>query len=448
MDLVTLESPDYYADGRDLGENYTYTSWLMSPCVKSGKLDCLHCHTSSGRYKFKAEEKANQACLPCHQNKVDNSTEHTHHKAGAPGNKCVSCHMPMTDFARMRRSDHSMRPPAPAATVAFKSPNACNQCHNDKPPQWADEQVRKWRSRDYQAPVLRVAGLVDAARKRDWSPLPDMLAYLDDKDHDEVFAASLLRLLRACQDQTKWPQILKSLNDRSPLIRAASAESLAVHPTKETASALLRATTDDYLVVRIRAAASLADFPDALLKDQDTSALKKATDEHLTSLLARPDQWSSHYNLGNYYLSRSRLDLALTSFETASKLDPGGVQPLVNVSIVHARMGNLEKAESALDNALRIDPASAAANFNMGLLKAEQGNLPASEQNLRAALRTDPTLGEAAYNLSVILSEDRPDEALTWAKKSAELRPDAPKYAYSLSFLQYKQGDIAGATEV
>ena len=37
FDLVTLENPDYYPDGRDLGENYTYTTWLMSPCVKVGQ---------------------------------------------------------------------------------------------------------------------------------------------------------------------------------------------------------------------------------------------------------------------------------------------------------------------------------------------------------------------------------------------------------------------------
>ena len=44
-DLVTLENPDFYPDGRDLGETFTHTGWLMSPCVKSGKLDCLHCHS-------------------------------------------------------------------------------------------------------------------------------------------------------------------------------------------------------------------------------------------------------------------------------------------------------------------------------------------------------------------------------------------------------------------
>ena len=56
FDLITLEHQDFYPDGRDLGENYTYTSWLMSPCVKSGKLDCNHCHTPSGRMRFQGEQ--------------------------------------------------------------------------------------------------------------------------------------------------------------------------------------------------------------------------------------------------------------------------------------------------------------------------------------------------------------------------------------------------------
>ena len=116
-DLVALENHDFYPDGRDLGENYTYTLWLTSPCVRAGRLDCVHCHTSSGRYKF-AGEKTNQSCLPCHQERVERATEHTRHKAGSEGNRCVSCHMPMTTFARMRRSDHSLRPPTPAVTLA------------------------------------------------------------------------------------------------------------------------------------------------------------------------------------------------------------------------------------------------------------------------------------------------------------------------------------------
>ena len=67
FDLVTLESPDYYPDGRDLGENYTMTGWSMSPCNRSGQLDCMHCHTSSGR--FRQKDDPNTSCAPCHEEK-------------------------------------------------------------------------------------------------------------------------------------------------------------------------------------------------------------------------------------------------------------------------------------------------------------------------------------------------------------------------------------------
>ena len=32
-----------------------------------------------------------------------------------------------------------MLPPTPAATIAFRSPNACNLCHKDKDAAWADQ---------------------------------------------------------------------------------------------------------------------------------------------------------------------------------------------------------------------------------------------------------------------------------------------------------------------
>ena len=115
----------------------------MSPCASSGKLDCNHCHTPSGRTRFEGE-KSNQSCMPCHEKQVKGAAEHGHHQAGSKGNECIACHMPMTRFAAMGRSDHSMRPPTPAATIAFKSPNACNLCHADHDAAWADDWVRKW----------------------------------------------------------------------------------------------------------------------------------------------------------------------------------------------------------------------------------------------------------------------------------------------------------------
>ena len=99
------------------------------------------------------------------------------------------------------------------------------------------------------------------------------------------------------------------------------------------------------------------------------------------------------------------------------------------------------RAEESLNKALKINPKSAAANFNMGLLKAEQNDLPKAEQYLRAALKEDPTLAVAAYNLCVITSKDRINEAVTWCRKAAELRPQDPKYAYTLAFYLNQKGD-------
>ncbi len=116
-DLTALESPDFYPDGRDLGENFTYTGWLMSSCLKSEKFDCLHCHTSTGAFRFAGE--ADRACLPCHQDVAAKGAAHSHHKPASAGSRCIGCHMPKTRFANMERSDHSMLPPTPAATVEF-----------------------------------------------------------------------------------------------------------------------------------------------------------------------------------------------------------------------------------------------------------------------------------------------------------------------------------------
>jgi len=445
--LVTLENPDYYPDGRDLGENYTYTSWLMSPCVKSGKLDCLKCHTSSGRYRFKDEAKANDACLPCHAERVAKAVKHIHHPPDKPGvpTKCISCHMPMTAFARMNRSDHSMLPPAPAATLQFGSPNACNACHKDKGAAWADQNVRQWQTRDYQAPVLHRAGLIVAAQKRDWEKLPEMLAYITSPGRDEVFAASLIRLTMPAPDARLIPAWLKAIQDPSPLVRAAAAEALSVRPGPESFQALVTAAGDSFRLVRVRAAASLAHYPDAWLKDADRDTVKQATGEYLASLTSRPDQWSSHYNLGNYYLNRGKVKEALASYDTALKIEPRAAMVMVNAAMAYARMDDKGMAEKSLRQAIKIAPDNSTAHYNLGLLKAEENRVKEAERELKEAFRLDPNLAAAAYNLCIITAKDRPAEALSWCRKAAALNPQEPRYAYTLAFYLKEQKDLQGA---
>jgi tetratricopeptide (TPR) repeat protein len=442
FDLVGFENADFYPDGRDLGENYTYTQWRLSPCAKSGQLDCIHCHTSSGRYRFKDAAKANDACLPCHAGQVANASAHTHHKDGSAGNECISCHMPMTEFARMRRTDHSMRPPTPATTLAYNSPNACNLCHTNKDAAWSEKYVREWRKRDYQKPVLERAALIAAARKQDWKKLPDILAYLTSPTHEEVQTVSLVRLLVDCPADDKWPALRNLLADRSPWVRASVAEGLGQRLDQANIATLIKATGDPFRLVRVRAATALAGIPDDSLPEGDRRQVQNAMSEVIDSMRSRPDDMASHYNLGNLYMSRSQMHDAAAEFETAIRLQPEGLPPYVNVALAYNALGQNDKAEASLRQALRLNPTNAAANLNLGMLLAEVGKIPEAEQAFRAAFKADTNSAQAAYNLGILLSKDHPEEALTWCRRAADLRPDNPQYGYTYAFYLYQVGKL------
>jgi tetratricopeptide (TPR) repeat protein len=446
FDLITLEHRDFYPDGRDLGENYTYTLWLMSPCVKSGQLDCLHCHTSSGRFRFK--DMPNNSCLPCHEKRVTDVADHSHHEASSKGNECISCHMPQTEFARMLRSDHSMLPPTPATSIIYRSQNACNICHDDQDAAWANRWIREWQKDDYQKPVLYRAGLINSARKNDWTRLPEMLTYLQNPDRDEVYRNSLIRLLRDCPSEEKWPVIIQSLRDPSPLVRSSAASALVGYYTPKAIEALLVAIRDEYRLVRIRAAATLAGLPIENLPLRAQGDLEAVFNEFERSMKSRPDNFFAHFNLGNYYMERGEAKKAITSFKFALKFRPEGVIALVNASIAYARLGKKDKAEEFLRRALIINPEDATANFNMGLLMAEINKPQAAKGFLHAALTTDPNMAEAAYNLGVLFAKENIDEAIKWSQKAAEQRPHIPKYAYTHAFYLYQKGQSERAVTV
>lgn len=449
FDLITLEHPDFYPDGRDLGENYTMTTWLMSPCVKSGQLDCTHCHTSSGRYRFRNAKNPNASCLPCHQERVENVADHTHHDANSTGSKCVLCHMPTTEFARMTRSDHSMRPPMPAATLKFESPNACNLCHEDEDASWSEDYVRKWHEEDYQLAVLEQASLVDEAQQGNWDRLEAILEYISSKNRDEVFATTLLRLLSGCESQAKWPVIIEVLQeDNSPLVRAAAAQALDGYVTSESVIALAKATCDKYRLVRVRAANGLSAISIKQLPGEYQASVKLATTELLKAFQAHPDDYASHYNLGNFHVQRGDHEKALTSYQTAIKLRPDFVPPYVNVAFVYNSMGRNDKAEASFLKAIALEPNNVTLHLNLGMLLGEMNRPKDAEKAFRSVLTADPNSAVAAYNLGVLLTSDQPSESLQWCRKAYLLEPDEGRYGYTYAFYLFQKGEVKEAITV
>lgn len=438
-DLITLEHPDYYPDGRDLGENYTFTSWRMSPCAKTGELDCMYCHTSSGRFRFK--DKPNNACTSCHQKKKGKLQAHSWHEEGVT--QCIQCHMPMTEFGGMMRSDHSMRPPMPSATIQYKSPNACNLCHKDKDAKWADEHVRKWHKQDYQKPVLEIVALIDQARKGNWTNLSDMLVYLQQEDKDEIFANSLIRLLRGHYDERIGKVLAKLLEgDPSPLIRSSAADRLEPYLSESTVPVLAAAAKDPSRLVRIRTVPTLAAVPESVIPADLRKTVQQASAEYITSMESRPDDATAHYNLGNYYAAKNKSKQAIHSYETSIKLQKDLILSYVNASLVYNRVGDNDTAAARLIQAVAIDPNNATAHLNLALLYGEMGEHQKAINHFRTTFKLDSASAVAAYNLSVLLGEKDTPQAIVWAKKACQIQPNKARYAYTLGFYLYRANRI------
>ena len=441
-DLVTYESRDYYPDGRDLGENYTYTSWRQSKCMRNSDLHCLTCHTSSGRYRFHDKETANQACMPCHASKVENFVVHARHKPKTRLTQCIQCHMPMTRFGNMNRSDHSMRPPMPAATIRFGSPNACNMCHKGQSPEWADKRVRRWHTDDYQAETLKLGTWIRQMRQQDYSDLADILAYIQSDERDEIFANSMIRLLNACSSPDKIPALLHVLKqDASPLCRSSAAEAFnGLLVSKEVVDALSEATADPYRLVRLRAAAVLAPVPDDQIPADKRAAVKGATKEFMEAMTARPDDAAGYFNLGNFYTGKNNTAKAISYFETSMRLRPDFAPAYINASMAYNQAGRNDKALATLDKVLELEPQAAAAHLNRALLLGEMGRLAEARKAFQATLTYDAKNAVAAYNLAVLNAPTNLKETLQWIRKASAWQPDNPKYVYTHAFYAWQAG--------
>ncbi|MFB3902851.1 MAG: tetratricopeptide repeat protein [Acidobacteriota bacterium] len=209
----------------------------------------------------------------------------------------------------------------------------------------------------------------------------------------------------------------------------------------QTREALIHASGDSRRLVRVRAAAALAECPANLIPERSRPNVEAALNELEKALRSRPDDWASNFDLGNFYLDRGRLSEARLSFERATRLRPDTLMPWVNLSITCARSGDNLGAGQALRRALQVQPDSPVANFNLALLKAEDGETAEAERLLRQVLKSEPGMHQAAYNLAVLLGE-RKDyrQAVLWCRRAVALCPEEGRYRETLALYLQRTG--------
>ncbi len=137
-----------------------------------------------------------------------------------------------------------------------------------------------------------------------------------------------------------------------------------------------------------------------------------------------PQSATAYKYIGNTYLHRGKLDLAMSYFQTGLRDNPDNVWLLNGMAMVHKSRNELGKAEEILLHALRLDPKDSGTYNNLGTVYFQKGDLEGARVNLQKALEMDPENGSAHTNLGAIhYQRNQWEEAMREFEKGMALSP-------------------------
>jgi Flp pilus assembly protein TadD len=93
-----------------------------------------------------------------------------------------------------------------------------------------------------------------------------------------------------------------------------------------------------------------------------------------------PQHLNTLNGLSTAYAFDKKLDLALTTFDKLTTLDPTNSQYFFNKGSVLQKAGRVAAARQAYEQALKIQPGDQRALFNLGTLLENQGNLKEAQK--------------------------------------------------------------------
>ncbi len=394
-----LQETLYQDDGQIEGEVYEYGSFLQSRMYAAG-VTCSDCHEP---HSLKLRVPGNGVCLQCHgQNKYD-TEKHHFHAAGSGGTQCVNCHMPARTYMVVDpRRDHSFRVPRPDLSVRLGTPNACGNCHANKPARWAADKVRQWYGHDPKS-YQNYAETLHAARTGATDAEARLLALLRDKDQPAIARASAAAELGHWLSENSLPALAGALGDTDPQVRAVAIEALASLPPDQLwqlAHPLLR---DPVRTVRMLAASALAGTPAEQVPLAERANLGRTIDEYLASLRFNADEPAAQVNLGNFHVARGEFAEAEQSYREALTIDPDWLPAYVNLADLYRQTNRDREGEALLREGMARQPKAAVLHHSLGLLQVRQKHLTEALASLKRAMELAPDDARFSYVYAVAL---------------------------------------------
>jgi tetratricopeptide (TPR) repeat protein len=399
--VALLDQDLYFPDGQIKGEVYEYGSFVQSRMFHAG-VTCSDCHEP---HSLKLRADGNNVCLQCHSASKYDSPQHHFHQVGSPGAQCVECHMPTRTYMVIdARRDHSLRIPRPDLSAKLGTPNACTNCHQDKPNQWAAAALNKRYGRipvgfQHFAEALE-AGIQNAPGAR--QSLTDLIA---ERDQPSIARATALSMLAAYSPSLSYPAIREGVVDDSALVRRAAAQALSNSDPTASASFLLPLLRDPVRSVRIETAEVLASVPANTIPADVAVSLSRATDEYVAAQELNADRPEAHLNLGLLYEKEDHLDKSEAEFKTALSLEPAFAPASVNLADLYRAHNRDSEGEGILQDAIGRSPNDASLYHALGLLMVRQKRTAHGLDLLSTAARLDPGNARYTYVYAVALND-------------------------------------------
>src|SRR5699024_2342411 len=419
----TLPHPDaYFADGQIRDEVYVYGSFLQSRMFNEEGVKCNDCHDPHS-LELKANVTDNSLCMQCHEPQY-NTFEHLRHQVNTEASQCVSCHMPGRYYMEIDyRRDHSFRVPRPDLSAQFGTPNACNDCHDDKSPQWAAEAVEQWYGPERSDHFSEVLARADATGENT-AELTDLAT---DSLQPDIARATAIWYLGQFASGESIELFAQTINDESPLVRNSTAQVLASLPDNQKVLMLQKALDDSMRSVRVAAAGGLAEFSaaDMTLKQ----SFKKAMEEYKEYLDLIQYFPQGQMNRGQFYEKQEKPQKAIEAYKKALKKDPQFNPARINLAYLYNSRGNNAEATKLLKEVMRQEPDYGPAYYSLGLLVAEQGRLEQASDYFSKAAERMPEHSRLRYNWAISLQQlGKPAQAEKVYLQAIKLNPDNADY--------------------
>jgi tetratricopeptide (TPR) repeat protein len=440
-----LDEGLYYADGQMRDEVYNWGSFLQSRMYARG-VTCADCHEA---HSATLRAPGDGVCAQCHAPERFATRRHHFHREGGAGASCVSCHMRTETYMVVdERHDHSFRVPRPDLTVELgpeNAPNACNDCHRDRSAEWAARAVKRAfpegrHTQPHYATVLA------AGRRPGLGAERGLVELIRDEQQPGIVRGTAASLLPRHMGPLSLPALEAAAADPDPLVRLGVAGALEALPPRERVRIGAKLLWDQVRAVRVEAASSFADVPDAEFESEARAAFFRALDDFTLAQRTNADRPESHVNLGVVNVKRGLTAAARRDYDRALELAPWFVPAWVNLADLLRIEGKDDEGAAALERALQVDPNNASVHYALGLLRVRQKRMGEALAALARAAELDPATPDFAYAYAIGLhSSARTDEALAALRRANARNPGVRSVLVALVTINRERGAMAEA---